>query len=249
MKVSSFIVAGAITASASLANASFTTLANIGFESSEGYVLGDLYGQNGWADTGDTANVNSVRASSGTRSVSVNALPIPGAAWWWPATNFDTSASPNMVMIASVDMYLESSGTHSANWGLDCYDGDAPYNRISGLWVNADGFANYWDGTTSVVTATSVSYDAWNKLTVIMDYKTLLANFMINNVTIASGISLTAGISPVFGDADFNVQGAQSDTAYFDNYSVVASDTIPAPGAVGLLAASSLVAFGRRRRN
>ena len=215
-----------------------------GFEASEGYVLGDLFGQNGWTDTGDVANVTTAQAASGTRSVSIDSSPIGTGAWWWPSVNYNTATNTNKIIKASTDMYLASAGSNSANWGLDLYDGAGSFGRISALWVNSSGFANYWNGTTSVVTTTAVSYDAWHNIAITVDYNTMKASFAIDNVTIASGVNVTAGITSIFGDADFNVQGASFDTTYFDNYKV---EAIPTPGALAVLGLGGLFA-GRRRR-
>lgn len=241
MKTSMLVVAGLALVSAS---AQASVLKFAGFEASEGYVLGDLFGQNGWTDTGDVANVTTAQAASGSRSISINSSPIASAAWWWPSVNYDTATNTDKIIVASVDMFLASAGANSANWGLDCYDGNSPFSRISALWVNSTGFANYWDGTASVATTTAVSYDAWHNLKITMDYTTLKSSFAIDNTVIASGISFSAGVSSVFGDADINVQGAQFDTTYFDNYKV---EAVPTPGAIAVLGLGGLVA-GRRRR-
>jgi len=215
-----------------------------GFEASEGYVLGDLFGQNGWTDTGDVANVTTAQAASGTRSISIDSSPVASAAWWWPSVNYNTATNANKVIVASIDMYLKTGGSKSANWGLDCYDGNSPFGRVNALWVNSSGQANYWNGTTAVVTSTTVAYDTWNNLKITMDYTTLKSSFAINGVTIASGISFSAGVSSVFGDADINLQGAGFDTTFFDNYKV---EAVPAPASIALLGLTGLVA-GRRRR-
>ncbi len=215
-----------------------------GFEASEGYVLGDLFGQNGWTDTGDVANVTAAQAASGTRSISIDSSPVASAAWWWPAVNYNTATNTDKIVVASVDMFLKTGGSKSSNWGLDCYDGNSPFGRVSALWVNSGGLANYWNGTTSVVSTTAVSYDAWNNLKITMDYTTLKSSYAINGVTIASGISFGAGVGSVFGDADINLQGAGFDTTFFDNYKV---EAVPAPASIALLGLTGLVATRRRR--
>ncbi len=213
-----------------------------GFEASEGYVLGDLFGQNGWTDDGNVANVTTAQAASGSRSISINSSPVASSAWWWPSINYNTATSANKVIKASTDMYLATGGSKSANWGIDLYDNNV--NRISALWVNSSGFLNYWNGTTTVVTSTAVSYDTWHNIAITVDYTTLKASFALDNVTIASGINVSAGITSIFADADYNLQGAGFDTTYFDNYKV---EAIPTPGSLALLGLGGLFA-GRRRR-
>lgn len=238
------IAVGVIALVAVAGSANAQVLKFAGFEASEGYVLGDLFGQQGWTDTGDVANVTSALAATGTRSISIDSSPVASSSWWWPSVNHNTGTSANKTVIASVDMYLKTGGTKSGNWGLDCYDGAGSFARVTALWVNSSGLVNYWNGTTSVVTGTSVSYDAWNNLKITMDYVTQKASFAINGSTIASGISFSAGVTNIFGDADINLQAAGFDTTYFDNYKI---EAVPAPSALALIGLGGLFA-GRRRR-
>ena len=238
------LAVGVVALAALAGSANAQVLKFAGFEASEGYVLGDLFGQNGWTDTGDVANVTSALAATGTRSVSIDSSPVASSSWWWPSVNYNTATATNKTVVASIDMYLKTGGTKSANWGLDCYDGAGSFGRVTAMWVNSGGLVNYWDGTTSVVSSTSVAYDAWNNLKITMDYVTKKASFALNGTTIASGVNFSAGVSNIFGDSDMNLQGAGFDTTFFDNYKV---EAVPAPSALALIGLGGLVA-GRRRR-
>ena len=266
MKSAAFLgalVAAGVTAMATAQSSS--TIYQTGFNSGEGYVAGDINGQNGWSTYQPTAG-------TGYASVTFTAPPgFEGDGAFQLDSGINSSTSPRYAwpgtygatwdsLVASqgydtlrvtTSMYLGSGSTSAARLGLVTFDSTGT-KILGGFYVQANtgilymlgyynnaGTLNNYAFNTGVTLGNNQWIDVtttWNRTTGRFEVLWGANGFYVDG----------AGAGSSADETDFYVtrNGSTISTpAYFDNLRI---EAVPTPGAVALLGLAGLV--GRRRR-
>jgi len=266
MKIFAFLGCMTAAAVASMASAqSSTTIYSTGFNSGEGYVAGDINGQNGWT-------TYQPGAGSGYANVTFTAPPGFGGdgalqinsgtdastspRYAWPTgygSTWDSLVASNGydTLRVKTSMYLASGSASTARLGLVSFDSTGS-KILSGFYVqqstgvlymlgyynNAGTLNNY-----AFNTGVTLGFNSWVDITTTWNRATgRFEVFWGSNGFYVDG----AGAGSTADETDFYVTrngSAISTTAYFDNLSI---EAVPAPGAIALLGLAGLA--GRRRR-
>jgi MYXO-CTERM domain-containing protein len=259
-----YVMAGiAATAVASFASAS-VTFYSTGFDSSEGYTVGDISGQNGWstfqpgAGAGYTNVTNSApsgfggdQALSMTSGIDANTSPR----YAWPAgyaAQFTAAAAAgDNVAVSQCSMYMASGSTSTERTGMVVFDATGA-KILTGFYVQANTgivylLANYNNAGTinnfAFNTNVSIGYNQWVNFTTTWNQATgRMEVFWGANGFFVDG----AAAGSVADETDFYATrngSTVANTVYFDNLAIGA---VPTPGALALLGLAGLTA--RRRR-
>ena len=266
MKNAAFLGAVAAAAVATAASAqSSTMIYQTGFNSSEGYVAGDINGQNGWSTYQPTAG-------SGYASVTFTAPPgFEGDGAFRLDSGINASTSPRYAwpggygatwdgLVASqgydtlqvtTSMYLGSGSTSTARLGLVNFDSTGT-KILGGFYVQANTGIVYMLGyynnagtlnNYAFNTGVTLGYDQWTEVTTTWNRTTgRFELYWGENGFYVDG----AGAGSTADETDFYVTrngSAISTLAYFDNLRI---EAVPAPGAIALLGLAGLTS--RRRR-
>ncbi|MFM7051315.1 MAG: hypothetical protein ACKOYN_04170 [Planctomycetota bacterium] len=261
------VTAGALAAAVLSTAASAGVIYSTSFNSSQGYTLGDINGQNSWTTYdptfttggGNFASVTSsapagfggdqaLRFDSGT-----GATQSPRYAWapGFGAAFSAEAAAGNNIFYAQTSMYMGSGQTSTARQGLVTFDATGS-KILTGFYVQANTglvylLANYNNAGTinnfAFNTNVTIGYDQWVTFTTTWNQATgRMEVFWGANGFFVDG----AAAGSVADESDYyNTRNGStiSSTAYFDNLEIGA---IPAPGAIALLGLAGLA--GRRRR-
>jgi hypothetical protein len=261
------IFVSAMAAAVATAAASAGVIYSTGFEASEGFVAGDINGQNGWATYDPTAtgggggfaNVTTGAPAGfgGSQAVSfasgTSGTTSPRYAWGpaFGAAFAAEAAAGNTTYYAQTSMYMASGQTSTARHGMVTFDSTGT-KIVTGFYVQANTglvflLANYNNAGTinnfAFNTNITMGFDQWVTFTTTWNQTTgRMEVFWGANGFYVDG----AAAGSIADECDFyntrngSTIGAMS---YFDNLEIGA---IPAPGAVALLGLAGLV--GRRRR-
>ena len=221
-----------------------TVIYATGFEAPD-FSLGELPGQDGWLTTASIyssqgVNVSTARAASGTQSVEIDSTYFPAGDWFWKPLNYQVTPANQIIQI-SVDMYLASTALNSGGWGIDCYDDTGA--RVGQFYVDPHGLAYISDGPNSQPAALA-GRDAWTHFVFTLDYGQRLMTLGVNGNAPIGSLALNSAADSTLADADFRLFQAGTDTAYFDNLSIVA---VPGTG-VGSVGVGAAILLGARRR-
>lgn len=228
----------------------------------------------------NTAVVQSTVVGSGSQAVKVDRVASGGdSRWAVPVNNqgypdFPTPAPPEPAqpyICISWDMRVEQTqgpaNTFGPFFGVEAYDDDGnPVSLLGSLGVDASTgdvlFQNAGDGFLTE-TGSVVSFGAWNKFAIELDYSTKTYSYFVNGVELGSegfvDEGLVVGGLNQFSDADIATFAAAGDpgslaltgTAYYDNFVVMEGQCIPEPTGLvlGMLGIGSAVAARRGRRS
>lgn len=247
------------------ASASAGILYQTGFNESEGYVAGSISGQQGWsvfqpsgssvfADVTFSAPAGSkggaLAFSSGT-----DASTSPRYAWptSYGAAFEAASNAGEVVLTASVDMYVASGSTSTARTGVVTFD--ATGTRIlSGFYVQQNTglvyLLAYYNNAGTVNnfafnTGVALGFNTWTTVTSTWDRWT-------GRLTVSWGASSFyvdgAGIGSIADETDIYATRNGStiaSTTYFDD--MLITTEVPAPGALALLGLAGIAGSRRRR--
>jgi hypothetical protein len=197
-------------------------------------------------------------------AVPVNALGYPD----FPIPPVGEPAQPCICI--TWDMRVEQSAgngntTFGPFFGVETYDDDGnPVGLLGSLGVDATtGEVLYQAANSGVLTPAGpiVSFGAWNKFQIKLDYSThqystFLNDVMMGTIAFVDQTNIPGGLDQ-FSDADIAAVAAAGDpvslalagTAYYDNFLVREGQCIPEPSTV-LLAVFGFMAaqLGRRSR-
>jgi len=253
----------AAVAVASAASAS-VTFYSTGFDSSEGYTVGDITGQNGWSTFqpgagGGYANVTNSAPSGfgGDQALAFNsgtdANTSPRYAWpaGYGAQFTAAAATGDNVAVSQVSMYMASGSTSTERSGMVVYDASGS-KILTGFYVQANTglvylLANYNNAGTinnfAFNTNVTIGYNQWVNFTTTWNQATgRMEVFWGSNGFFVDG----AAAGSVADETDFYATrngSTVANTVYFDNLAIGA---VPTPGAIALLGLAGLAA--RRRR-
>ncbi|TVQ63917.1 MAG: PEP-CTERM sorting domain-containing protein [Phycisphaerales bacterium] len=222
-----------------------------GFESAEGYSVGPVAGQQGWAEftaRPGASRVSNANPASGNQHLRIVELQT-GAAFNG-AFSPDLGAQPAGRYITSVDIALNDDG------GADYQVlGQAPSQGFLSFRVNFafTGSIQILDdvGAGLVFVNTGATWDpslSYTNLTVDLDFDNDTIDYFYGGNLIYSSVAGVFAGSAVeqvilLSDGFQSFSETPSPTGDFDNLSIV----IPAPGAFALLGLGGLVAVRRRR--
>ena len=241
--------------------ASAGVIYSTGFNASEGYVVGNLNGQQGWTtlqpSTGTGSPVASITAA-GTMQMNSGTSAAESARYAWNAgyaAQFDIErAAGNTRLYTTVEMNVPRAQTSVGRIGV--YNFDATGTKIlSGFFIQLNTgimslVGNYNNagtiGNYAFTTTTAIAFDTWTTMTTTWDSDTgRFQVFMGSTGFYVDG----AAAGSTADETDFYSTrngGTVAGTAFFDNLEV--GTTTPAPGALALLGVAGLVG-GRRRRS
>jgi len=241
--------------------ASAGVIYSTGFNASEGYVVGNLNGQQGWTAVQPSAGTGSPVASitaAGTMQMNSGTSAAESARFAWNGNyggTFDIErAAGNTRLYTTVEMNVPRAQTSVGRIGVYNYDVTGT-KILSGFFIqlntgimslvgsynNAGTIGNY-----AFTTTTAITFDTWTTMTTTWDSDTgRFQVFMGSTGFYVDG----AAAGSTADETDFYSSrngGTTAGTAFFDNLEV--GTTTPAPGALALLGVAGLVG-GRRRRS
>jgi hypothetical protein len=186
--------------------------------------------------------VSNARSVSGSNSARID-TGAQSTYWAWKNLGPGVGTTgPNKIVIASADIYIESTGTVDTLTGLDAYN--SAVNRIAAVRVQkSTGVVSLVVGTATATNLVALT-DRWNKLELVMDFNAGTARAVLNGVASANSIT----ISTANGVADVDLYSVRNNGAtsasHYDNYMVQA---VPEPATMTVLALG-LAAIARRRK-
>jgi hypothetical protein len=227
----------------------------------------------------NTAVVQSAVVGSGSQAVQVNRTGNFDTRWAVPVNSQGYPDYPNPAppepaqpyICITWDMRVEQTvgpaNTFGPFFGVEAYDDDGnPVSLLGSLGVDAStGDVLFQQATTGFLTETGsvVSFGAWNKFAIELDYSTKTYSYFLNGAMLGSEgfvdeANVVGGLNQ-FSDADIATFAAAGDpgslaltgTAYFDNFVAMEGQCIPEPTglALGVLGIGSVVAGRRGRRS
>ena len=261
------MIVGSLAAAALASVSSAAIYYSTGFNTSEGFVTGDVHGQNGWSTFDPTFTTGGGNFATVTGSApagfegdgalrfdsGIGATSSPRFAW---GPNFGAAfaadaAAGNTTFVAQTSMYLASGSTSTARIGMVTFDTTGA-KFLTGFYVQANTgavylLANYNNagtiGNFLFNTNQFVGFNQWVNFTTTWNQTTgRMEVFWGTNSFYVDG----AAAGSTADETDFYATrngSTISATAFFDSVTVGA---IPTPGAVALLGLAGLVS--RRRR-
>jgi chitodextrinase/alpha-tubulin suppressor-like RCC1 family protein len=196
------------------------------FESSEGYTLGSLNGQFGWAVTSGTATVVDANAASGTQSVALEAGPTAAQ-----VNQEFGSGSPNPSIVFVDFMAQPATGADPSTSTM--FDVDAArvafvQNGAIGQMqvLNGDGEgAGVWQpvGPALPLDASGIA-TSWHRLTLRLDYTMQTWDFYVDGAMVACDLGFRLNTDSYL--AFFTATGQTTATGAFDNFSAGATNPL-----------------------
>jgi len=189
-----------------------------GFETP--YLVGPLLGQQGWQTLSSPATtitqwqVVNTRRSEGILSATFNTKPVGGSHWAWQPLNFVPSAEFEVLEVATKWYVLfDDASVNPSLFGLECYPLPGEGGRIAFAHLNGLGEVRLVAGTQNQTAVTRAVRNAWNELTLRLDFRTLTARVKLNGLDLALSAPITA---PSVGEADLRASALGFDTGWAD---------------------------------
>ena len=231
-----------------------------GFNASEGYVVGNLNGQQGWETyqpaAGTGSPVASITADGRVQMNSGTSASESGRYAWHGnyGAQFDVErAAGNTRLYTTVEMNVARAQTSVGRIGLVNYDTTGT-KILSGFYVQVNTGAVYmlgWynnagtAGTYAFNTNTFLTFDTWTTMTTTWDSDTGRFQVFVGS----TGFYVDGAAAGATADeTDFYATrnaGTIAGSALFDNLEI--GTTTPAPGALALLGVAGLAGARRRR--
>lgn len=212
------------------------------------YTFGKLAGQNDWyADhvTANTATVQSAVARSGTQAVRVASDVTNNR--FYPKIDY----VPGMGEIISIECDIARTlGGTSPSFGylVDVYGTDGLRVARAGLGRDAGQIRAIRTLPTGTGPANAVVYSPldWVHFEMQLNFASHTWALFIDGAPAGTGLPMLNAFAPGLGSADLQIAtfNSSADEGYFDNYTV---RTVPAPGAIVLVAIGLAVAARRKR--
>lgn len=180
------------------------------FELSEGYVLGDLYGQENWVLSTTSAHVISSDSFSGATSIYYGNLSERHetmTAYKYTATTTDSTQcvafkinqDPN-VNVNILQLQYNNSDQFSGGYFL--------LDTSSNIYIQNGGSSN-------IDTGININWNTWTSFCIDFDCATNDHNYYINNVLATSTNWECTGVDKIYISSSNNTEFAQTDT-YWD---------------------------------
>ncbi|MCX5640336.1 MAG: hypothetical protein NT059_05935 [Planctomycetota bacterium] len=240
--------------------ASAGVIYSTGFNASEGYVVGNLNGQQGWVTYQPSAGTGSAAANitaDGRMQMNSGTSAAESARFAWNANygaQFDIErAAGNTRLYTTVEMNVPRAQSSVARIGLYNYDPTGS-KILSGFYINVNTgiltLVGYYNNAGTVgnygfTTTTAITFDTWTTMTTTWDSDTGRFQVFMGSTGFyvdGAGAGLTANQTDFYASRN---GGTIVGTALFDNLEV--GTTTPAPGAMALLGVAGLVGARRRR--
>lgn len=214
---------------------------SFGFETSEGFTVGNLDGQQSW-NGASNALVSTERARTGAQSVKTVGGSSGGSSW----VDFSPSLTDEFFM--SVYVNIVSGSSTDRIFGITAFNG-----FLTGPNVTVSSSGQVRAGNSSAFSApvvgnlTSAATDRWIQIGLLYTPGTTSATVFADgqqfNVNLGSALSQITDIG-IYSDyiSDINSSG----TAYFDDYNV--GDAVPEPATLIVLGTAALAAARRKRK-
>ena len=226
-----------------------TTLFSSNFEAPT-YAPGTLSGQNGWFNTGSgwgTAPfpvVEQATTFAGAQALEFGATGATGQAGQNHSLSYSLSGNSETTVTIDIEALLTSAGTAS-DWdmlGLFSSNG-----FLAQLTVLPNGNATLGLQSSSVGSV-PVSRDTWNLFQLSLNFTTQVVTASVNGQNIGAGPFANGPVTNLT-DVGLGINSSPgTDTAYFDNLSVV-STAAPEPSAMLLLSIGAVAfLFSARKR-
>ncbi len=232
-----------------------------GFNASEGYVVGNLNGQQGWETYQPSAGTGSAAANitaDGRMQMNSGTSAAESARYAWHGNygaQFDIErAAGNTRLYTTVEMTVPRAQSSVARIGIYNYDVTGT-KVLSGFYINVNtgilSLVGYYNNAGTVgnygfATTTAIAFDTVTTMTTTWDSDTgRFQVFMGSTGYFVDG----AGAGSTADETDFYASrnsGTIVGTAFFDNLEI--GTTTPAPGAMALLGVAGFIG-GRRRRS
>lgn len=221
---------------AGLAHAQGTPLYSTGFEA---MANGPLDGQEGWAAIGSTlgAVVQSAVVFAGAKALRVDSATVVADSWYSRLVQLaPTMKTPHTVTV-SWRMRLSSSGSPGQFWGAELTT-DGGFTRFAALGVDASNRVGVLvsDGGAFVPSGQTVSRDAWNLLSLEIDFGTRKCRAFLNGALVQTAAMNPAATGRSAYDAAIlcgDPLATGTDSAFFDDLAVSAFAAIKHGGAGG----------------
>lgn len=214
---------------------------SFGFETSEGFTVGNLDGQQSW-NGASNATVSTERARTGAQSVKTVGGSFGGSSW----KDFSPTLTSQFFM--SVYVNIVSGSSNDRIFGITAFNG---FTTGPNVTVSSSGQVRA--GTSSAFSApvvgnlTSAATDRWIQIGLLYTPGTTSATVFADgqqyNLTLGSALSQITDIG-IYSDyiSDINSTG----TAYFDDYNV--GDAVPEPATLIVLGTAAMAAARRKRK-
>lgn len=231
-----------------VAPASALTFYTTSFETSDGFAVGDLDGQSGWAHTGNYS-VETGHARSGSQSVQWTDID-GGYAW----VDLPSAYSGTEALLSQVFVFLDPASANDERvfglrlWGntaASVYQGGAGVTiDSSGVIRAGDAYSEMWDDSNIVGNVTDPT-GRWIRLQI--EYTPGATTAIVD----VDGTDFAVDIATAFAEVtDVDLFSEWRDvevdsTAWYDDYSV---GVVPEPATMMALGTGAAALLARRRR-
>lgn len=248
MHLASTIAALAVYSAASIASP--TVIYQTGFESPT-YTVGNLTGQDGWAQFGNGLNT----VQTGLVATGLQAALVDGRLASGQDGPFRSSPTVLPLISLSADIRLVS-GANQRDWQFSAI-GPALVGFSGGIDILANGDILAISNGFAVIG--NFSRDVWHNVNVQLDYSTQKYDLLLDGVTLATGVAFcgsnagcTGAFLPSYDSVIFDTFGTGGDDfGAIDNLKVQTFERgVPEPTAIALLGVGLAgLGFGRRKRH
>ena len=211
------------------------------------YEEGKLVGQNGWVqknNTSSTAEVQKDFVRSGSQALRLKSAI--GQNHFFPPVNFVPAMGD--LIVVECDIARTASSTPSFGYFIDVIGTDGQRVARAGLGRDGTNIRAIRTLPTGNSPANGIVYAPmqWVHFEIQLNFSNHTWELLIDGVPSGSGLPMNNVFAPGIMSADVQVASflASTDTGYFDNYVV---RTVPAPGAIVLVAIGVIVAARRKR--
>ena len=217
------------------------TIYQTGFEQPP-FISGSLSGQAGWSTLGSGSTaVQTSSVRSGTQAIGIS--PLASLAFVGAARLSGVDLTGRVVTF-SIDANLGSAGNDSFWTVLGTqYAGGA---SVADFNISQSGelVISVNSGGGSTLTGVFVTRDVWNHYELVQDLANHTISAFYNGTPVVTNAPFTPANNTLFRHG-FYAQGAGTDSAAFDNHSIIA---VPEPGTMAFLGLGLLGATLVRRR-
>lgn len=217
-----------------------------GFEPPQ-YEIGKLAGQNGWfqkSNTPSTAAVQADFARSGSQAIRLSSAI--GQNEFFPPVNLVPAAGD--LIVVECDIARTASSTPSFGYLIDVIGSDGQRVARAGLGRDGTNIRAVRTVPTGTAPANGIVYAPmqWVHFEMQLNFSNHTWGLMIDGVPSGTAMPMVNVFAPGMSHADLQVASflASTDEGYVDNYVV---RTVPAPGAIVLVAIGVVVAARRKR--
>jgi len=212
-------------------------LASTSFETTDGYTVAALSGQNGWTVSQGTAEISTLDANSGSQSVELAAgSPVAIATLPFASASGETIEFCDFFALAVAETTIASSTqftVEGATFGFQQSSGHAVLEVFQG---NGSGGGTWAPTAFTAPLGSGNQLASWVRLSARLDFTALNWDLYANGQMVAASIPFTSNASIYL--SKFQIQGDASTPSFVDDLIVEATNPIFAdPGNSGINAA------------